>query len=460
MKKFSLLLLLAMGVSSVSAQKAEKIGDAHVSNYRDWAVGVHVGNMFTGGDLSSFSFNDEDNDFMFELGFGLDVTKYLNSVWGIKAQGMYGNISGANGNTSFESKYFDYSLNAVMNLNSLVLRAKQNDRRWATLVSAGIGMSQTAALRSVNGNPVVQYGEVGDENWTNEVFIPMDVTFKYRLTNLLDLDFGVQGKYLFSDIADGFPGGRNNDMIVYTHVGLSFNFGGPKESTAVIYTNPLDEMYFDVAEVKENFDQLTTDDDKDGVNNLFDKDNSTPEGYVVDGSGVALDVDEDGIPDSMDEDPFTAKGAKVDANGRAVDSDGDGVADYMDKEANTPAGTMVNFQGMTIKGGMDNAFIPSVYFNFNSAEITAANHQRLAVIAKLLKNNPNTKMVVTGYADKRGTEEYNKNLGMRRAEAVKKQLTQVYGVDGARIETKSEGENAPLAEGRNDINRRVDITIK
>ena len=460
MKKYSLLLMLAMGVSFATAQTTEKVGDAHVSNYRDWAVGVHVGNMFTAGDLSSFSFNDEENDFMFELGFGLDVTKYLNSVWGIKAQGMYGNLSGANGDVTFESPYFDYSLNAVMNLNALVLRGKQKDRRWATLVSAGLGMSQTQAARSVNGTVVAEYGEVGDESWTNEVFIPMDVTFKYRLTNLLDLDFGVQGKYLFSDIADGFPGGRNNDMVIYSHVGLSFNFGGPKESTAVIYTNPLDQMYFDLAEVKDNFDQLTTDDDKDGVNNYFDKDNSTPEGVVVDGSGKALDVDQDGIPDNMDEDPFTAKGAKVDANGRAVDSDGDGVADYMDKEANTPEGTMVNFQGQTIKGGMDEAFIPAIYFAFNSADVSAANHQRLATIARLLKNNANAKISVTGHADPTGPEEYNKNLGMRRAEAVKKQLSQVYGIDEARIETISAGEGEQFANGRNDINRRAEITIK
>ena len=288
----------------------------------------------------------------------------------------------------------------------------------------------------------------------------MDVTVKYRLSNLIDLDLGMQGKYLFSDIADGFPSGSNNDFLVYTHVGVSFNFGGPKESTSVIYSNPLDDMYADVQEMKDNYDQLTHDDDKDGVSNLFDKDNSTPEGAVVDGSGKSLDVDQDGIPDNMDEDPFTAKGAKVDAAGRAVDSDGDGVADYMDKEANTPAGTMVNFQGQTIKGGMDDAFVPSVYFSFNSADISAANHQRLATIARLLKNNANAKIVVTGSADPTGSEEYNKNLGMRRAEAVKKQLSQVYGIDAARIEAKSDGESNQFAKGRNDINRRADITIK
>lgn len=460
MKKYSLLLLLAMGVSFASAQETERVGDAHVSNYRDWAVGLHVGNMFTGGDLSSYSFNDEDNGFMFELGFGLDVYKYFNSVWGLKAQAMYGNLSGANGDVTFESPYFDYSLNAVMNLNALVLRGKQKDRRWATLVSAGLGMSQTQAERFVGGTSVVTYGKTGDENWTNEVFIPMDVTFKYRLTNLLDLDFGMQGKYLFSDIADAFPGGRNNDMLVYTHVGVSFNFGGPKESTSVIYTNPLDQMYFDLADMKDDVDKLTNDDDNDGVNNYFDKDNSTPEGAVVDGSGRALDVDQDGIPDNMDEDPFTAKGAKVDANGRAVDSDGDGVADYMDKEANTPEGTMVNFQGMTIQAGADNAFIPSIYFAFNSADISAANHQRLATIARLMRSNEKISIVVVGHTDPTGSEEYNKNLGMRRAEAVKKQLSQVYGIDGGRIEAQSGGESNQFANGRNDINRRAEVTIK
>ena len=65
MKKFNLLLLLAMGVSFATAQETETIGDAHVSNYRDWAVGVHVGNMFTAGDLSSFDFSHVVSQFFF-----------------------------------------------------------------------------------------------------------------------------------------------------------------------------------------------------------------------------------------------------------------------------------------------------------------------------------------------------------------------------------------------------------
>lgn len=461
MKKYSLLFLLAIGVMSTNAQETEKIGDAHASNFKSWAVGVSFGQFITNGDLQTFQPNTA-NGYEFEYGLGLSVTKYLSSVWGIKGQFTYGNLSGSNRTdqvTFVSEPYFDYNLNGVLNISALALKGKQTDRKFALLASAGVGMSQSVAARSVNGTLVAQYADVDTNKYTNEFFMPADLTLKYRVADALDIDAGVQVKYFFSDIIDGLPSGSGNDVVIYPHIGLTLNLG-KKEAKSVIYTNPLDDMYFDVAEVKSNFDQLTTDDDKDGVNNYFDKDNSTPEGVVVDGSGRALDVDQDGIPDNMDEDPFTAKGAQVDAQGRAVDSDGDGVADYMDEESNTPEGTFVNFKGQTVPTGMGGAYMPSVYFNFNSATITAANYERLATIARAMKANENAKIVVTGYADARGSEEYNKNLGMRRAEAVKKQLNQVFGIDEGRIETKSEGETAPLATGRYDINRRADITVK
>lgn len=469
MKKYSLLLLLTFGVISANAQdntngqnnSTERIGPAHVSNYKDWAVGVSFGQFISLGDLPTVQPHTA-NGYEFEYGLGLNVTKYFNSVWGLEGQFTYGNLSGSNRTdmVTFDSPYFDYNLSGVMNLSALALKGKKVDRKFAVLVSAGVGMSQSKAARYVNGVKVAQYADVDTNKWTNEVFMPAELTFKFRLAQSLDLDLGAQMKFFFSDIIDGYPGGQSTDIVFYPHIGLTLNLG-KKDAESVVYTNPLDDMYFEVQDVKNNFDLLTTDDDKDGVSNYFDKDNSTPEGVAVDGSGKALDVDQDGIPDNMDEDPFTGKGAKVDSKGRAVDSDGDGVPDYLDKESNTPKGTMVNFQGKTLSSGMSGgeAFIPSVYFAFNSANVTAANQQRLAVIARLLKANPNMRISVVGHADKRGTEEYNKNLGMRRAEAVKKQLSEVYGIDESRIDTRSEGETEPLANGRYDINRRADVLI-
>ena len=55
MKKVSLLLLMSLFIFSAAAQesdnKSEEIGAAHVSNFRDWAVGVNLGSNIMAGDL-------------------------------------------------------------------------------------------------------------------------------------------------------------------------------------------------------------------------------------------------------------------------------------------------------------------------------------------------------------------------------------------------------------------------
>ncbi|MDZ7847933.1 MAG: hypothetical protein U5L96_14900 [Owenweeksia sp.] len=100
-------------------------------------------------DLSTFNPNADEVYHGFDYGIGLHVTKYLSSVWGIKGQATYGTLSGSNGaeapNTviRFENDpYFDYNLNAVVNLSALALKGKQKDRKFSALVSAGLGMSK------------------------------------------------------------------------------------------------------------------------------------------------------------------------------------------------------------------------------------------------------------------------------------------------------------------------------
>jgi OOP family OmpA-OmpF porin len=463
MKKYSLLLLLAVSATFASAQDGT-LSEAHVSNYKDWAIGVNIGDIFVAGDHSSY---DADNGFDFNLGLNLHATKYLNSVLGVKGNLTLalGPINASNGASTVEiSPYIDGSIMAVGNVSALGMRGRSFDRKQALLVGAGLGLSTSQAeVNGFDGN--IQ--EWGADGGTLEAFIIGEGVYKWSLNSTWDLDLGVNVRFNLGDAVDGFKGAfttNGNDIILYPHVGVSYNFGnGKTEESSVIYINPLDDMYSAVEEVKNNFDKLTTDDDNDGVNNLFDKENNTPEGATVDGSGKASDVDQDGIPDYMDEDPFTSKGAKVNANGRAIDSDNDGVADYMDKEPNTPAGTLVNFKGQTLPKGSSgggNGFMPSVFFSFNSASVTAANQERMATIALALKNNPDLKVTVVGHADNRGSEEYNKNLSMRRAQAVVKKLVQVYGVNESRLTAEASGENDPLAKGNYSVNRRADIVIK
>ncbi len=478
MKKVSLLFLMSLFVFSAAAQesdnKSEEIGAAHVSNYRDWAVGINLGSNILAGDLSTFNVGSDEFYHGFDFAFGLHVTKYMSSVWGFKGQFTYGSISGSNGAASPKtvirvenSPYFDYNASVVMNLSALAMNGKRKERKFSVLVSGGIGMTQSQQTRFVDELEDAKYAQGVPEGnqWTNEVFIPADLIFKWCLTPALDLDAGMQMKYNLSDIIDALPSGTSNDIVYYPHVGLTFNFGHEdKERKSVIYSNPLDEMYFDVADVKDDMEELTADDDGDGVSNFFDEDNATPEGIAVDSHGNPMDTDGDGIPDYMDEDPFTKKGAQVDAQGRAIDSDGDGVPDMDDKEPNTPKGTVVNFQGVDINKstGGGGAYLPSVYFGFNSADVTAANDERLATIAIAMKNNPDLKLHLIGHADNRGPEQYNNELARRRAESVKEKMVKVFGVDGARISVESVGKSDPLAKpsANYKLNRRVDVTVK
>lgn len=475
MKKYSLLFALAIGTFGASAQDetTEKLTNAHPSNYRSWSLGLHVANTFSFADLRSF---EPDADAGIEtgglaLGGGLSLTKFWTPSVGTRVNAGYYMMSGSNSafNQYFDGNQINGSFDVMFNLSNMVLKGKTYERKGALLLGIGGGISMiTSEFTKVDANgDILQVREVGTvDEFGNpsdppalQAYLPLTLEYKRKLGNAFDLDLGARYLFMNQDWIDGLSNRGGNDQFLQAYVGITYNFGD-EDKQSVVYSNPLDDIYADVEEVKNNFDWLTTDDDKDGVSNFHDKDNSTPEGAAVDGAGRALDADQDGIPDYQDKDPFTAIGAAVDSDGRAIDSDGDGVPDFMDEESNTPKGALVNFKGKSISGKVGGAYMPSVYFGFNSANISAANFERLATIAQAMKSNPDTKIVVTGYADQRGSEEYNKNLGMRRAEAVKKQLNQVFGIDEGRIETRSEGETAPLAEGRYDINRRADITIK
>jgi outer membrane protein OmpA-like peptidoglycan-associated protein len=258
---------------------------------------------------------------------------------------------------------------------------------------------------------------------------------KYAINESFDLD-------LSTSLGLGTLSGE--DLESHMTVGFGVNYRFTKKEASVEWNNPLDAMYGDLSTVKTELEGLSTDSDGDGVSDRFDNDNNTPEGVAVDGRGNALDVDMDGVADYADEDPFTARGVQVDADGRELDSDKDGVANSLDIEPNSPSGATVNFQGKEIRGAKG-AFMPAIYFDYNSAKVSYANYERLAAVAALLQANPNYKLTVVGYADSVGNSANNHKIALRRANSVIDALSSMFGVDASRLTADSKGEDAPLA---------------
>lgn len=79
-----------------------------------------------------------------------------------------------------------------------------------------------------------------------------------------------------------------------------------------------------------------------------------------------------------------------------------------------------------------------VFFSFDSDEINAFGQDTLTRNAEWLKRWPSTRVRITGQADPRGTNEYNLDLGQRRAEAVRAFLVGA-GVPANRLEAVSTG---------------------
>ena len=123
-------------------------------------------------------------------------------------------------------------------------------------------------------------------------------------------------------------------------------------------------------------------------------------------------------------------------------------------------------EGLGPRFGEDGQYIegqfPPVLFAFDSAQIAPAERAKLDEVARHLRRHPNVNMIIEGHTDERGSREYNLSLGERRALATRAYLIGL-GIDGARLQTRSFGQERPAAMGHNEEawrqNRRSEFVI-
>ncbi|HEX6135353.1 MAG TPA: OmpA family protein [Longimicrobiales bacterium] len=103
-----------------------------------------------------------------------------------------------------------------------------------------------------------------------------------------------------------------------------------------------------------------------------------------------------------------------------------------------------------------------VHFDYDESDLRPDAQETLGRKIPILRSNPGLRLRIVGHADERGSVEYNLALGMRRANAVREYLAG-FGIDAARFETTSMGEDRPIATGGNEQawaqNRRAEFVI-
>jgi len=146
-----------------------------------------------------------------------------------------------------------------------------------------------------------------------------------------------------------------------------------------------------------------------------------------------------------------------------LDSDGDGVKNYKDQCPGTPAGSKVDIRGCTIAEPPEVVKTMVIEFANDSADISSASEAYLRDLGQYLVSNPDAQAEIVGHASRTGAPVYNRELSMRRAEAVAETLVNDYSIERTRLKLTGQGFYQPRfsqpSEAAVSASRRVDIRV-
>jgi peptidoglycan-associated lipoprotein len=128
---------------------------------------------------------------------------------------------------------------------------------------------------------------------------------------------------------------------------------------------------------------------------------------------------------------------------------------------NGPPAVSVPSTGMSEQQDFD-AHVQPIFFDYDAYDIRPDAQSTLSKDADFLVSHPNIKIVIGGYCDERGSDEYNLALGQNRAQAAKTALVTA-GIAADRIRIISFGKEKPFCTESNEecwqLNRRAGFSI-
>ena len=114
-----------------------------------------------------------------------------------------------------------------------------------------------------------------------------------------------------------------------------------------------------------------------------------------------------------------------------------------------------------LSGNVDRNQFQPIYFDFDSQTIRSSENGKIQQVASFLQQG-SAQLIIAGFTDERGTAEYNRGLGERRAGSVREALIAM-GADAQNIQTVSFGAEMPADPSSNESawakNRRAEIGV-
>ncbi|MGV3538857.1 MAG: OmpA family protein [Rufibacter sp.] len=430
-------------------------------------------------------------------GGGLGINRYISPSFDATLQLNYFNLEQeattgtvfGRGLHRFEDEIGTANLGLKLKLNNG--KILKEDAFLRPYLIAGLGVtyaSVEAYLPQAVGAPI-KY----DEGLTRMNYLA-GAGLGFKITDNITLFAQSTFNYPSTDLLDGVSNTANedelNDRYLQHQFGISFGLGKAKDTDGDGVSDRRDECPDTPAGVQVDKKGCPLDGDGDGVPDYQDQ-CPTEAGTAAlqgcpdrDGDGIrdsedecpdqagtratrgCPDADGDGVADKNDQCPGTPAGTQVDANGCPVvlDKDGDGVNDDVDRCPDVP-GTAANMgcPGLDAEDSTYMARVPKIEFEFNRAVLKKTSYPTLDRISTMLNKYPHYNLRISGHADHIGSNEYNQELSVRRAESAKSYFTDTKGISSDRIITEGFGEERPIAPNTTNAgrakNRRAEFRL-
>lgn len=138
------------------------------------------------------------------------------------------------------------------------------------------------------------------------------------------------------------------------------------------------------------------------------------------------------------------------------------IGNQMDKQAKELEQQVAGATVQRVGEGLVVTFDSGMLYDFDSSQIRPDAATNLQALASSLKEYPDTEILIVGHTDSSGSDNYNQDLSLRRADAASSYL-RTYGVAASRIHSSGRGETEAVAtndtEAGRQTNRRIEIAI-
>ncbi len=416
MKKSLVLFLCLSSVFGVIAQEKYKA---------QWSLAVEAGMNRFDGDVYQ-SMRDVIPTASDRITFGASIERTFTPLLSLGVDYFYIPFSADRWDQN-SYKFNTKSHNATFFTSFNVLRAffPYNSSKWGIWTNLGLGYASYDVDYQTklddDGTPDWVRGGNGGLHLEKDTLyngramtIPLGLLFEYNFTKNIALGLRYQYRAFNKDNLEGRNyQGVTNDFAHLTTLVLRFKFKGKSEKHT---RNPIPE---DAPVTKKELNDIQN---------------------QIDGLVVPVPVTTDPRIDDLDK-RLKKLEDYLDIDG--PDDDNDGVANSRDQEPNTPAGNQVDFWGRTIPKG--SAYDPAafIFFDFDKTDLDEEAHKAIRIAAEKLTADPELLVEVRGFTDNMGTNAYNANLSQRRADKVKNELVNAYGIEADRIVANGKGKYNP-----------------